>query len=145
MASLLDDLKREIAGAAKPLIVCGAGVSKAANPKAPDWRALIESGIDRVVAFGLADEEWGARQRQAEWLRGLLGELKAERTEILDALRELAQAGCLISTTNYDGMLGDELDLPVIRWADHAKVLQYLNGQRKGSCTCTGIGTSRKA
>jgi hypothetical protein len=134
---------------------------------------LIESGIDRVVAFGLADEEWGARQRQAlkgkpsewigaanqvtdelggrqhsefrEWLRGLLGELKAERTEILDALRELAQAGCLISTTNYDGMLGDELDLPVIRWADHAKVLQYLNGQRKGSCTCTGIGTSRKA
>jgi hypothetical protein len=173
MASLLDDLKREIAGAAKPLIVCGAGVSKAANPKAPDWRALIESGIDRVVAFGLAGEEWGARQRQAlkgkpsewigaanqvtdelggrqhsefrEWLRGLLGELKAERTEILDALRELAQAGCLISTTNYDGMLGDELDLPVIRWADHAKVLQYLNGQRKGSCTCTGIGTSRKA
>jgi hypothetical protein len=108
MASLLDDLKREIAGAAKPLIVCGAGVSKAANPKAPDWRALIESGIDRVVAFGLADEEWGARQRQAlkgkpsewigaanqvtdelggrqhsefrEWLRGLLGEGSGRRT-----------------------------------------------------------------
>jgi hypothetical protein len=123
MPSLLDDLKRVIADGPRPLIVCGAGVSKAASPKAPDWRALIESGIDRVVAYGLADEEWGARQRQAlkgkasewigaadqvtdelggsqhaefrQWLRDLLGELKAERTEIFDALTELAQAGCL--------------------------------------------------
>ena len=31
MPSLLDDLKKAIAEGPKPLIVCGAGVSKAAN------------------------------------------------------------------------------------------------------------------
>src|SRR4051812_29686943 len=121
MPGLLGDLKREIARGPKPLVVCGAGVSKAANPKAPDWRALIESGIDRVVAYGLADADWGARQRKAlvegdatewigaadqvtdrlggserrefrRWLKDTLGELKAERTDLLEALKKLAQA-----------------------------------------------------
>src|SRR3954469_17143264 len=149
MANLLDDLKRAIAHGPKPLIVCGAGVSKAANPNAPDWRALIESGIERVVEYRLGDDAWGARQRQAvegdasewigaadqvtdrlggserrefrRWLRETLGKLKAERTDLLEALRGLAQAGCLVSTTNYDGMLRDALGLPVIQWSDHAK------------------------
>ena len=130
---LLDDLKREIAGGPKPLIVCGAGVSKAANPNAPDWRALIESGIERVVEYRLGDDAWGARQRQAlegdasewigaadqvtdrlggserrefrRWLKDTLGDLVAERTELLDALKQLAEAGCLVSTTNYDSIL----------------------------------------
>jgi len=158
--ALLDDLKREIADGPKPLIVCGAGVSKAANPKAPDWRALIESGIERVVEYRLGDDAWGARQRQAlegdasewigaadqvtdrlggserrefrRWLRETLGKLKAERTDLLEALRGLAQAGCLVSTTNYDGMLRDALGLPVIQWSDHAKVLEFLRGERDG-------------
>src|SRR4051812_5737930 len=160
MPSLLDDLKKAIADGPKPLIVCGAGVSKAANPNAPDWRALIEAGIERVVAFGLADEGGGVRQRQAlqgdasewigaadrvtdklggeghaefrTWLEDQLGELKAERPDLLEALKELARAGCLLSTTSYDGMLGDALALPVIAWTDHARVLKYLNGERKG-------------
>ena len=63
MASLLDDLKREIAGAAKPLIVCGAGVSKAANPKAPDWRALIESGIVLADQIAWLPMEHGSAKR----------------------------------------------------------------------------------
>jgi tetratricopeptide (TPR) repeat protein len=157
---LLDDLKREIAGGPKPLIVCGAGVSKAANPNAPNWRALIDSGIERVVERRPADAAWGARQRQAlegdasewigaadqitdrlggpqhgefrRWLKDTLGDLVAERTELLDALKEVARAGCLVSTTNYDSILSKGLDLPVIHWADHPKVLEYLNGQRKG-------------
>jgi hypothetical protein len=33
MPSLLDDPKREVANGPKPLIVCGAGPSKAANPE----------------------------------------------------------------------------------------------------------------
>jgi SIR2-like domain/AAA ATPase domain len=158
--ALLDDLKREIANGPKPLIVCGAGVSKAANPNAPDWRALIKSGIERVVEYRLADDAWGARQRQAlqgdasewigaadqvtdrlggseraefrRWLKDALGELKAERTDLLEALKGLAEAGCLISTTNYDGMLSEELDLPVVQWPDHAKVLEFLRGERDG-------------
>jgi len=113
--ALLDALKREIADGPKPLIVCRAGVSKAANPNAPDWRALIESGIERVVAYKLADATWGDRQRQAlkgdasEWIGAAdqvtdklggekhaeLADLKPINTELLGALKELAQVGCL--------------------------------------------------
>jgi hypothetical protein len=38
----------------------------------------------------------------------------------------------LVATTNYDGMLSDQLDLPVIQWADHVEVLEFLNEKRKG-------------
>src|SRR5580704_18492348 len=46
----------------RALIICGSGVSKASDPTAPDWRALIRSGIEESASWGFADSAWRERR-----------------------------------------------------------------------------------
>jgi hypothetical protein len=54
------------------------------------------------------------------------------RTETLDALRDLEQAGALLLTTNYDSLLSKATGLPPVTWEEHAEFLQVITRQKRG-------------
>jgi hypothetical protein len=67
--------------------------------------------------------EWG------RWLRETVGELRAQRRDVLEALRHL---GVTLATTNYDGLIEEVTGLPAVTWRDGARVERVLRGDEKG-------------
>jgi tetratricopeptide (TPR) repeat protein len=63
------------------------------------------------------------------WLRETVGELRAERKEVIEALRDL---GVTIATTNYDGLIEEVTGLDPVTWRDGAVVERVLKGEEKG-------------
>jgi tetratricopeptide (TPR) repeat protein len=63
------------------------------------------------------------------WLRETVHELKAERRDVLEALRDLQVA---LATTNYDGLLEEVTKLPAVTWMDGAKVERVVRGNEPG-------------
>ena len=76
MNEFADDVRKLIEN--KQLtVVIGSGVSRATCSQSPDWRGLIESGIQRCETFGLLDED----ERADDWcgtVRSLLSKRKLE-------------------------------------------------------------------
>jgi len=73
-------------------------------------------------------------QRFASWLQDSVGALKPARTQrqSLDAIADLARAGTLILTTNYDSLLSDATGFDPVTWEEPGEILKVLNRQRKG-------------
>lgn len=144
----VDELKAAIAGG-KALLVCGAEVSRAvAGDAAKGWKGLIESAIDEApkepgedwsahcrgllssidpdVWLSAADivqrklEGFGAPQYRA-WLKKSVGELKASKPDLLDAIKALK---CRLATTNYDGLLCDYMGAQPKTWLNPDAVLK---------------------
>jgi len=69
-----------------------------------------------------------------EWLGASLGTLKplAGRTGVLDALRELVDAGALLLTTNYDDLACVATGLPAVTWEEPEEVLRVVNRASRG-------------
>ena len=65
----------------------------------------------------------------SRWLRETIGELKAERRDVLEALCNLNVA---LATTNYDGLIEEITGLPAVTWMDGAKVERVLRGDEPG-------------
>jgi len=65
----------------------------------------------------------------SRWLRETIRELKAERRDVLEALRDLKVA---LATTNYDGLIEEVAGLPAVTWMDSAKVERVLRGDEPG-------------
>jgi hypothetical protein len=63
------------------------------------------------------------------WLRERIRELKAERRDVLEALRDLKVA---LATTNYDGLIEEVTNLPAVTWMDGAKVERVVRGDEQG-------------
>ena len=54
------------------------------------------------------------------------------RGATLNALRDLQQAGALLVTTNYDGLLSEATGLAAVTWEDHDRLLPLINRQMPG-------------
>jgi tetratricopeptide (TPR) repeat protein len=65
----------------------------------------------------------------SRWLRETIGELKAERRNVLEALCNLNVA---LATTNYDGLIEEVTELPAVTWMDGAKVERVLRSDERG-------------
>ena len=142
------------------IVGAGVSMQATAGASAASWKGLIRSGIDwcrakkpscdadwrdrklkqlesprRIEFMGLANEiaeeiggDGGSTGELAEWLGGTVGALKAERPEILEALHAL---GCLLVTTNYDGLL-DKDGLPPVTWRARTRVHAVIRGDAPG-------------
>jgi SIR2-like domain len=65
----------------------------------------------------------------SRWLFETIGVLKAERRDVLEALRDLKVA---LATTNYDALIEEVTNLPAVTWMDGAKVERVLRGDEQG-------------
>jgi hypothetical protein len=152
MPNSLDELKAAIAGG-KALLVCGAGVSRAvAGDAAKGWKGLIESAIDAapkepgedwsaqckanlsstdsdmwLSAAGKAQKEFGGctAPRYRAWLKKSVGELKAAKPALLNAIKALH---CRLATTNYDGLLCTHIGVQPKTWRNPNAVAEILTG-----------------
>jgi hypothetical protein len=68
------------------------------------------------------------------WLDAAFRDFKvrAGKSETLDALRDLQQAGALLLTTNYDSLLSEAMGLPPVTWEEHAKFYGVIRRQQLG-------------
>jgi len=156
---LIEELKREIHGAKRPLVICGAGVSmQATSGKAPSWAKLIENGIQRAVDLGVAHATWAAYARHrlgsggadewiavadeltsllgtqrgrefSQWLEAQIAPLASNENFLLATLVDLQSP---LATTNYDDILTAYTGLPAILWNDYAQVAAFLKDERSG-------------
>jgi SIR2-like domain/Tetratricopeptide repeat len=79
-----------------------------------------------VISAKLGAPQGGEWRR---WLRETVGELRAQRRDVLEALRDL---GIILATTNYDGLIEEVTDLPAVTWRDGARVERVLRGGEPG-------------
>jgi hypothetical protein len=141
------------------VVICGTGVAAAATGGADgsSWVGLIKDGIYRVHALGLRDDAWVARAlgdvdtnntgemivaaekvtlalqempaSYSQWLSDSAGSLQVQDHALLAAIARLQRDGAVIATTNYDSLISDELNLPVVTSADSISTIQ---GQVRG-------------
>jgi hypothetical protein len=161
MVEPLDELKAAIA-TGRTLVVCGAGVSRqATGNKAPDWKALIEAGLNEASKRSAPDpaEMKAARvylesSNADNWLRaadivqemlqgpdggpykgflkGQFSSLTLADPPILENLQRLVEQKNLISTTNYDDLVRKSLGFDPIPWTRPEAVAACLKGERNG-------------
>lgn len=67
-----------------------------------------------------------------EFLKETVGNLKATNPEMLEGIKAFHEAGAVIATTNYDGLLEDALDLPAVPWNRPAEVEHVVRGRSSG-------------
>lgn len=84
-----------------------------------------ESMIER---FGGADDP-----RFAAWLKDSVGSLTTNPNDrlTLDAIADLARAGALILTTNYDNLLCEATGFDFVTWEEPARIIEVVNRQCK--------------
>jgi hypothetical protein len=72
--------------------------------------------------------------RYANWLKDSVGALKSspDRRQSLEAISDLARAGALILTTNYDSLLSEATGFDPVTWEEPNKILEIINRKRKG-------------
>jgi len=144
----------------RALIVCGAGVSRAATDgKAPGWEPLIRDALAEAATLGggmtqpwaKACEALLASAEVADWLGAAniiqqklapvdgpyraffvsrLGALKAAQPGILEAIAKIASARNKIATTNYDHLISEAIGWDRADWTDHQRVVEALRGKR---------------
>jgi hypothetical protein len=70
----------------------------------------------------------------SHWLTTAFHNLKAQegKSRTLETLRDLQQAGALLLTTNYDGLLSEATNLPPVTWEEHSKFLEVMTRERSG-------------
>ncbi len=66
-----------------------------------------------------------------QWLKDSVGALAAVRTEVLDGVTALADAGALVLTTNYDDLLVHALGWDVVTWRDPTRLQAVLRGREQ--------------
>jgi hypothetical protein len=96
---------------------------------------LVTSGVDDLLSVATAVEAAlggpsGGLMR--EFLKETVGGLKATSHEMLEGIKAFHEAGAVIATTNYDGLLEDALALPAVPWTRAAEVEHVLRGRSDG-------------
>jgi tetratricopeptide (TPR) repeat protein len=156
---LNQELQAAIRSANKPLIICGAGVTRSATGgAAPGWSELIASGIERARQLGTGSLAWASYAEErlassdmelwisvadevtdklggdggaeyAKWIEDCVSSLSISDTDLLS---EIFALGCPVATTNYDHVLSSFSGRPPISWRDHVAVAKFLKGQAEG-------------
>ncbi|MBV8279936.1 MAG: tetratricopeptide repeat protein [Verrucomicrobia bacterium] len=89
----------------------------------------IESGDldDMLSAAEKISRKLGAPEggEYTRWLLETTGKLKAERRDVLEALRDLNIA---VATTNYDGLIEEITRLRAVTWMDGARIERAVRG-----------------
>ncbi len=155
--SPVDDLRRDIANG-HVLVVVGTGVSLAATGEpVASWQGLLLDGVDRCEGLENLSPSKAAKLRAAIrsgkldrlltaagevrkalsgsddsevriWLRDTVGQLRAKKPEVLEAIRDL---GLPIATTNYDGLLEEVTGWRPVTWKDGDRAIQASQGKEK--------------
>lgn len=131
------------------------------------WPGLVKDAIGRCVEIGARDEQWATRARgdadspfegdiiaAAEkavtalggrngaeyrtWLANTIGSIRAVDHELLASVGRLGEAGALITTTNYDTLIEDELGWESVTWRD-PHIRDVLRGTRQAVVHIHGI------
>jgi hypothetical protein len=144
----------------RALIICGAGVSRAATDKAPGWERLIRDALAEAAkpGGGMAQplvegcekiltsrslEDWliaaDAIQRKLggagggpyrAFFVGKFASLAATNPDVLRSIAKVAAARNRIATTNYDHLISKALGWDRADWTDHLRVIEALRGER---------------
>jgi len=149
-----------MAGRLVVVVGTGATAGATGNASTASWTGLVEHAIDRCVSSGTRDPDWAARAKAdvhspydsdliaaaekatealggrssiayRDWLREAVGDLETTDDSVPLALKALADAGALITTTNYDSILEDALALPAVTWRDSARIQRVLRGDER--------------
>jgi SIR2-like protein/AAA domain-containing protein len=156
---MADDPPRDLRDAlaeGRALVVCGAGISRAATDgAAPGWSQLIEHALATAADDSGGPEQPWVKACEAllsskfieDWLNAAntiqrklappdgpfraflietLGSLKATRPAILQAIAKIAASGNRIATTNYDHLISHALGWDRADWTDHQRVVEAL-------------------
>ncbi len=148
---------REMIARGQVVAVVGSGVSLAATSRAPTWRGLITSGVERCRTVGAADK-WCKRvlgwlesdadadmllsaaelvQQKlreqgggefARWLRDTFAGLEPEDRTVIQSLAQLAVP---LVTTNYDDLIEKATPLKHVCWTDAASVSRFVRGDER--------------
>jgi tetratricopeptide (TPR) repeat protein len=153
------ELKAAIAEG-RALIICGAGVSRAAtNGAAPGWERLIRDALAEAAKPGggmtqpwaKACEAFLESKEIADWLSAAntiqqklapvdgpyraffvdkLGSLTVVQPAILEAIEKIASAKNKVATTNYDHLISQALNWDRADWTNHLRVIEALQRKR---------------
>ncbi len=161
---MTDDPARDLRDAVaegRALVICGAGISRAAtHGNAPGWAQLIKDAlVEAAQSNGGTEQPW-VRACEAllssnlieDWLNAAstiqqklappdgpyraffvskLGSLKATRPAILEAIAKIAASRNRIATTNYDHLISQALGWGRADWTEHQLVIEALRGKRQ--------------
>jgi len=145
---------REMIRKKQVVAVVGSGISMATSSKAPTWRELIESGLERCRLLGAKDAWCRAVEGQlkleefpdmllaaaelvhqkllghgvgqfARWLRETFEEIEPEDPGVIEALSGL---GIPIVTTNYDDLIEKVTGLKGVTWRESRVVDRVMHG-----------------
>lgn len=100
--------------------------AKLAGSDESDWIAAAEQ-----ITEALGGREGGA---YGQWLMENVGTFSAHVRDdsVLTAIRELSDAGVLVMTVNYDGLLSGATGLPPVSWDELGRVERILRGDDRG-------------
>ena len=148
---MADDPPKELCDAiaeGRALMICGAGVSRAAaGGAAPGWAQLIKDAHAAAKIDASPDAPWIAAcepflrsKDAAQWLRAAdiiqeelggptgdrygaflrsrLAPLKCADAALLDAVAKCAAAGNRVATTNYDHLISHHLRRDRVDWTE---------------------------
>ena len=139
----------------------GVSVNATNNYPVASWHGLLEEGLRYSEAWAGADLTWLDIQRQRltsrnikdllsvasaieaklgapngmrfqEFVRSSFRDLRPTNPGMLNGVRALHQAGALIATTNYDGLLEHALGMTAVPWTEGAKMLEVLMRRQQG-------------
>lgn len=161
-ADAVNDLRDALARRQLAVIVgSGVTAAATQGAPTATWRGLVIDGIDRCESLGRRDHAWAARAREdvnsqydfdlivaaekatdglggrtgpdyRRWLTDSIGTLQATDASVLHAVAALGKAGALLVTTNYDGLLSEELEWEPVTWRDSARLQSILRGREDG-------------
>ncbi len=100
--------------------------AKLASPDPMEWIQAAEAITNALGGVQSGDF--------AAWLRATVGSLHNDLTDrrLAESLRHLSDAGVLLATVNYDGILEDVTGLQPITWREPIKVERILRGYERG-------------
>jgi len=112
-----------------------------ANPRPSDEKVarqrerLVTSGLDDLLAVATDVESslggsGGGLLRK--FLKETVGTLRAKNHEMLEGIKAFHEAGAIIATTNYDGLLEEALNLQAVPWTHAADVEHVIRGRSSG-------------
>jgi formylglycine-generating enzyme required for sulfatase activity len=145
---------RKMIGRGQVVAVVGSGVSAATTSRAPTWRGLITSAVERCRTLGAGDK-WCQRTlgllepdsdadmllsaaelvhqklrehggEFARWLRDTFAELRPDNPTVIQLLTSL---GTPLVTTNYDDLIEKVTSLKHVTWKDSRNVARVVRGE----------------
>lgn len=146
MSAAINEIRKSLSrGQLLVVVGTGLTAGATCQAESSTWQGLIKHGIQRCVDLGVRDDVWAQRARAdvdspfepdliaaaekttealggrvgaqyKKWLKESVGDFDIKDASLLNALAKLYDAGALIVTTNYDGLIEKHLGLRPTTW-----------------------------